>query len=85
MQEHDHCSGSANTNEQRFLSELMEPNQHGAVPCLLGFRTLGMNEAAGRFARAGLERLSTAQFQRDVTPLISQPCFFREVSCSLLA
>ncbi len=70
---------------QRLLSELLQSNQHAAIHYLLVARTLGSSEASGRIARAGLERLSTAEFERDIEPLISQPCVFREVTCSLLA
>ena len=70
---------------QQFLSELLQTNQQGAVHCLLVARTLGSSEASGSIARAGLERLSTAEFERDIESLISQPCVFREVACSLLA
>ncbi|MEO2017063.1 MAG: hypothetical protein ABGZ53_22135 [Fuerstiella sp.] len=69
---------------QRLLSDLLQSNQQGAVHCLLVARTLGTSDASGRVAKAGLERLSTVGFQRDMAPLIGEPCFFRELTCSLV-
>ena len=70
----------------RFLAELLETDQNGAINCLLVAHTFGgAVESSGRIARAGLERLTTARFERDIEPLINQPCYFREVVCSLLA
>ena len=68
----------------QLLQELLESNEQGAICCELIARTYPNSKFGAHFAKVGLERLSAAEFQRDIAPFVSEPGFVREVICSLL-
>lgn len=70
---------------QQLVGSLLLSDQHGAIDCLLVARTLGNQEISGLLANAGQSRLSTAEFERDVAPLLTQPCYVREIACTFLS
>ena len=80
---------AANTgNSELFQSVLLESlqkNDDGAVCCELMTHLYPKSQVGVAFAKAGLERLSTEEFQRDVAPFVNQPGAAHEVICGLLA
>lgn len=68
----------------QFLRELLENDEQGAIYFELIARLTRNPAVAAPFAKAGLDRLSAAEFERDVAPFVSEPGVVHEVICSLL-
>ncbi|MEJ7593973.1 MAG: hypothetical protein WKF77_20735 [Planctomycetaceae bacterium] len=69
---------------KRVLSDLLEKKENGAIYCELIARLHGDMPPGSEFAKAGLQRLSTAEFQQDIAPFLDEPNIVREVICCLL-
>lgn len=67
-----------------LLMHLLNEKKHGAICCCLVARLAPGQDISRVFAKAGLERLSAAEFQHDVAPFIEKRSAFREMLCAVL-
>ena len=67
-----------------LLLKLFQENDHGALYCDLVARLNANSGMAKLLANAGLARLSTAEFQRDMAPFVSEPGIVCESLCALI-
>ncbi len=67
-----------------LLLKLFKEDFHGAIYCDLVARLYPNTGMAAMLAKVGLARLSTAEFQRDMAPFVSEQGHVRETLCALL-
>lgn len=68
-----------------LIKDFLSEEHEGAVYCHLMAHYYRTNRASSAiFAKAGLERLSTEQFQSDAMPFITEPCVVREFICGMV-
>ncbi len=67
-----------------LLTNLLKEKKNSAIYCDLVARMTSGTELSPVFAKAGLERLSTAEFEKDVAPFIAEQSAIREMLCAVL-
>ncbi len=68
-----------------MLVQMLNEKNNGAIYCELVARLYSGTPISPMFAKAGLERLSTAEFQKDVAPFVAEQSAYREMLCAMLA
>lgn len=69
---------------QSLVQDLLKKHEEGAIYCELMACLYPQSIYGSIFAKAGLERLSTEAFQRDMAPFINEPGAAHELICALV-